>query len=1398
MQATNYYRTGLDVGSTTAKMVILDKHGEVVFSRYERHNAQVNELLASYFDEAQKQLGDIATTIAVTGSVGMGTAEQLHVGFIQEVVAATQYVQQSYPSASALIDIGGEDAKVVLFQEGNIDLRMNGNCAGGTGAFIDQMAVLLGLSIKQLNDLALQAEHIHPIAARCGVFSKTDIQNLVSRNVPLADIAASIFHAVAVQTIVTLSRGWTFHPPIVLCGGPFTFIPALRKAFADYLQIAESDFILPAGGNLLPASGCALCADKQHITTLSSLAKSLAQKSNPKGKTSLPPLFASPREYDRWREEKSRYNWPTRPLVSGHQEAVLGIDSGSTTTKIVVAAPDGAILFTYYASNLGNPIEAVRRGLTELKKQCDTQQTQLDIIGSCSTGYGEELIKAAFALDESMIETMAHYKAARQMEPEVSFILDIGGQDMKAIFVKQGAIIRMELNEACSSGCGSFIETFARTLNYKVSDFAHAACTATHPCDLGTRCTVFMNSKIKQVLREGATVADIAAGLSYSVVKNCLYKVLKLKHSQELGNTIVVQGGTMHNDAIVRAFELEIGRQVARSNHPELMGAYGCALQAMEQQSAPRTLDQLLASTDYTSRQVQCNGCENRCFVCRYTFPNGNTFYSGNKCERVFTNRGESELPGQNLYPFKYKLLFDRETPAQGNPVVGIPRVLNLYENYPFWHALFTHCGIRVALSDLSTFANYEKALHTVMSDNICFPAKLVHSHIQNLINKKVDRIFLPYVIYEHESDRKMSNSYNCPIVAGYSDVIRSAMSPDIPVDSPAITFADPQLLTRQCILYLKTLGVSQKTAREAVKQAWQAQRQYVLDIRHKAEEIVRESRQKGQPIILLAGRPYHTDPLIQHKLSEMIANLGVNVISDDIVREDTGIDTHDTYLVKQWAYMNRILKAAEWVAHQGNDIHFVQMTSFGCGPDAFLLDEIRDILHRNGKPFTLLKIDDVNNIGSLKLRVRSLVESLRQNNRPGSTEPFRTTRIFRKDDRRRKIIVPFMSEYITPMLVPLFKLSGYDIEVLPPSNESSAETGLKYANNEVCYPATLIVGDIIKALQSGHYDLGHTAVAITQTGGQCRATNYLALIKRAMLDAGFGDIPVVTLGLGRKAVNEQEGFGLKWGKILSVALNALLYTDTLSKFYHASVVREREPGAAARLRDKYLSLAEQPILENTPSKLVEYTRQAAQDFNDICLDKECPRVGVVGEIFLKFNSFAHQHIVRTLTEQGIEVAPPLLLPFFMQGFVNRDNKEKMFLRKKEIPHFLSRSFYRLINKRIAIFNRTASGFRYFVPFSDIYEEAGRTEGIVSGAAQFGEGWLLPAEIIEFTKQGINNVISLQPFGCIANHIVSKGIEKRLRMLYPELNLLSLDFDSGVSSVNITNRLLLFTHHLRA
>lgn len=1392
---------GIDIGSTTAKMVILDKDNTLVFSRYRRHNAHPAGILTSFFEEAQREMGDIKVSATVTGSVGMGVAENLQIPFMQEVSAATQYTRYRYPEASALIDIGGEDAKIVFFDEHSTDLRMNGNCAGGTGAFIDQMAVLLNVETEQLDALAREARHIHPIAARCGVFSKTDIQNLMSRNVPKSDITASIFHAVAVQTIVTLARGHNIAAPVLLCGGPLTFIPSLRKAFADYLHLQESDFLLPQSGNLLPALGCAISVEKQDSLHLSEWKKLTERPSLSWHKESaLPRLFETDAAHEAWSEAKARYEIPHKALRQGNQDAVIGIDSGSTTTKMVVTDLEGSILYTYYAPNNGNPVEAATKAFTALQDHCTAHGTRLSVRGTCSTGYGEELIKAAFGLNTSVIETIAHYKAARRLIPEVSFILDIGGQDMKAIFVEKDAITRMELNEACSSGCGSFIETFARTLGYPVNDFARMACTASAPCDLGTRCTVFMNSKVKQVLREGASIADIAAGLSYSVVKNCLYKVLKIKESRELGNHIVVQGGTMRNDAIVRAFEQLTGTEAARSNHPELMGAYGCALTAIEKQHETRTLPDYLGNADFTTRLTQCKGCENNCTVCRYTFKNGNTYYSGNKCETIFSNKGINAVKGENIYDIKYRLLFENRLPAASPrpelPQIGIPRVLNMYEDYPFWHTLFTECGFKVVLSDASTFQQYEEALPTVMSDNICFPAKLAHSHIRNLVAKGVNRIFMPYVVYERKDDARTANAYNCPIVSGYSDVIRNAMSPDIPIDSPAITLADDTLLARQCANYLHRFGIRRDTIRKAFAKAQKAQEEYTAQLKQAAARILETSRRNHRIAIVLAGRPYHTDPLVQHKISGMIAELGADVISDDIVRGDDNTPIDESFLVRQWSYINRILKAAAWTARQGNDVHFVQITSFGCGPDAFLLDETRDILHRHGKPFTLLKVDDVNNIGSLKLRMRSLIESLRTNNDTAVTAPFITTPVFKKSDKRKKILAPYFSEYTTPLLKPIFELAGYDVEILPIDDAKSAETGLKYANNEVCYPATLVTGGLIKALQSGRYDLDNTAVVITQTGGQCRATNYVSLIKRALISAGFANTPVVTLGVHGNIYNEQEGFNIPWRRIAPIALAAVLFGDTLSRFYHATAVREKVPGSAARLRDHYLQAATVPIRANRPDGLLRLVAQAAADFNEACLDSNRPRVGIVGEIFLKFNSFSHQHIPEFLTERGIEVVPPALMPLFTQSFVNTEANHKLLLKNNKIPTIAIRLLYKYVAQQIKQYNKAAAAFRYYIPFDDIYEDAERSHEIVSEAAQFGEGWLLPGEVASFASKGINNVISLQPFGCIANHILSKGIEKRIHALYPRLNFLSLDFDSGVSTVNVVNRLWLFINNI--
>ncbi len=1485
------YYIGLDVGSTTAKIAVIDSDNRVIYSKYERHNARVNELVSQYFDEISALTGDAEARICVTGSVGMATAEQLQAEFVQEVVAASVYARTAHPEAKALIDIGGEDAKVIFFKEnGNMELRMNGNCAGGTGAFIDQMSVLMGVENQKMSELAMKAEHVYPMAARCGVFAKTDIQNLMARNLPEADIAASIFHSIAVQTVVTLSHGISFEAPILLCGGPLTFLPALRKAFCDYLHLSPNDFIVSENSNLIPALGCAYRAKSADSAASVSVLRSRMKKEiQTEWTSSLLPLFKNEKEHQEWLKSKAKFATETQPLNKGKQQVVIGIDSGSTTTKIVAVrvnaeTPTGDIVFTNYRLNLGNPIKAVADGLNALKQEAALRGAELEIVGSCSTGYGEELIKAAFGLDSGIIETMAHERAAASLMPDVSFILDIGGQDMKAIFVEKGAVVRMELNEACSSGCGTFIQTFANNMGYSVGDFAQLASQSKAPCDLGTRCTVFMNSKVKQVLREGASVADISAGISYSVIKNCLYKVLKLHGNENLGGKIVVQGGTMRNDAVVRAFELLTHTEVARSNMPELMGAYGCALHAAadykhrtsaedEHPASSRSIDDLQNLAHYETKQLQCKGCENHCYVSRYTFAGGNRFYSGNKCERVFNNKGANGIKGKNIYEYKYSLLFDRETVNQPTTAfhgtwVGIPRILNMYEEYPFWNALLRAAGLGVILSSDSTFSQYEGALNTVMSDNICFPAKLAHSHLKELNeNPKVDRILMPYVVYEHNDDPKNTlNSFNCPVVSGYSDVIKSVINLKKPIDTPVINFAQPKALEKQITYYLKQLGVSKKTARKALREALYAQAVYAAEIKKQGWEILKNEETEAQKTnedkiqkpnkgltILLAGRPYHTDPLIQHKLSEMIANLGVNVISEDIARGNLFADFKDfnlenlaaerneaalasqdnneayncqpeTYLVKQWAYMNRILKAAQWAAEQGDEVHFVQMTSFGCGPDSFIQDEIRDIMKRHNKPFTLLKIDDVSNIGSLKLRVRSLIESLKGVKEVKSEERrvknstaeeiqhstlniqhLQQTKVFTKQDIHRKILAPFMTEYLTPIIPPILKLIGYDVEVLPMSDEVSAELGLKFANNEVCYPATLIVGDIIKALKSGRYDLNNTAVVMSQTGGQCRATNYAGLIKRAMISNGFQDIPLLTLGVtastgeasgstdDKQDYNEQDGFNVPWLKYSQIIVTAIFYGDAINEMYNACIVRERKPGIARELRDKYMQLIDGPIAQNSAKGLIRLLEQAAEEFNQMTLDRELPKVGIVGEIFLKFNPFAHQFLEQNIISRGIEVVPPLLAPFFLQEFVNVEIQKHMRLSCTKVPDFIIKGTYQaLIGRRLRQVNKAAGKFRYFRPFTNIYDDAKDVQGLVSLAAQFGEGWLLPADIVGYIRDGVNNIISLQPFGCIANHVISKGIEKRLHDRFPMLNLVSLDFDSGVSEVNVTNRLLLF------
>ena len=1397
---------GLDAGSTTLKVVVTDDNHNILYKNYRRHYANITGTLHEILTDLIRKQGDKPAKLCITGSAGMGVAERSGVEFVQEVVSSCEVVSTHYPETQAFVDIGGEDSKMIFFNEGKSpDMRMNGSCAGGTGSFIDQMTTLLNVDMDEFNQLAANAKTIYPIASRCGVFSKTDVQNLLARNVNKEDIAASVFHAVSMQVITSLARGYTLKPKVFLCGGPLAFIPSLRNAFTKFIQLNQEDIILSENAEVIPAWGAAILSACQSETKRLSEYDIIFQKPikrifkyNP---NQLKPLFGDAEEQKNWQKSKEKYKIPRIDIKDVKKpNCFIGIDSGSTTTKIVASDENGQVFFQHYAKNGGLSLRAVEIGLQKLLKHTQEAGFEMKVLGSCVTGYGEDLIKKAFQLDAGMVETIAHYLGAYHFNNEVSFILDIGGQDMKAEFIENGIIKRLEINEACSSGCGSFIETFAKSLNFEVPAFSKIALESKNPCDLGTRCTVFMNSKVKQAQREGATVADISAGLGYSVIKNCLNKVLKIKDVKELGEHIMVQGGTFRNLAVIRALELELGKEVMITDFPELMGAYGAMLYAKRKfengKTIPVRLEDFSNVQDYKERKVVCKGCENNCTVTQFKFENGNKFYSGNKCEKIFSNSGEEQLKGTNQHVEKYELLYDRPALETAKITLGIPRALGMYENYPFWHSLFTSCGIKVVLSDKSTMQQFETGIGTIMADNICFPAKLVHGHIYDLVAKKVDRIFMPYVVFEKKDDKETVNSYNCPIVTAYSDVIKSAIDPaqkfGIPVDAPTLTFANKKLMKKACREYLLSLmpDLSLSAINNAFDNALKAQREYELALNHRSKEILNKAVAENRLVILLAGRPYHIDPLIQHKISDMVTDFGADVISEDIVRE-IEMDTKEVQSVMQWAYTNRIFKSALWAANEAPEIvNYVQITSFGCGPDAFILDEVNDILHRAGKNATILKVDDINNIGSTRLRIRSLIESLKFKN---TENDFRKkipvhTSPFKKEDKKRTILAPWFGDFYSPFVPPAFELMGYKAVNLPPSDLQTVEYGLKYSNNEICYPATLIVGDLMKALESGKYNRDEIALGITQTGGQCRATNYIALIKKAMIAAGYEDVPVIALSFN-KGLNEQPGFNPPWHKVMKSLLACVVYADCLSQLYFSTAPRETETGGALRLRNKYLTLGVEAMKANNSELFYKLIAKASTEFLSINSQQEIPRIGIVGEIYVKYNNFGHKNVVNWLVAQGIEPVVPPLSKFFIATFASQEARIHGNIRERSIPKFVMNLAENYVYKAIRRMEAGLGDYPYYIPISNIHEDAQLASEIISTVAQFGEGWRIPAEFAEFAHNGVNNVVSLQPFGCIANHVISKGIEKRTREVYPLLNLLFLDFDSGMSEANIFNRL---------
>lgn len=1398
----NSFRLGIDIGSTTVKVVVCRDEGDILFSRYRRHHALTLDTVRTMLEEALTDLGNVRVSLGITGSAGLGISESYGFPFLQEVVASSRLIRRKWPTVKTFIEIGGEDSKVIFFDHNaHPDMRMNGSCAGGTGAFIDQMATLLNVSIEDFDQLARHSTSVYPIASRCGVFAKTDIQSLLSNHVPKEDIAASVFHAVALQVAASLLKGKSVEEKVLFAGGPLGFFPGLRLSFMRVLNLTDNNVVVTANPELIAASGAALYNNSlQNITDISECLKKLEKKIIVMAATEkLSPLFSTDDEFSSWEKRHQSHVVEKADLRDADgKECFLGIDSGSTTTKMVLMDGQRRVLLSCYGPNNGDPVEAVRAGLHSFGTRIIQAGVSISVTRSAVTGYGEDLIKAAFSIDDGVVETIAHFKAASAFSPDVSFILDIGGQDMKAIFIDDHTISDIQINEACSSGCGSFIETFARSLNYDVASFAELACESSSPFDLGTRCTVFMNSKIKQAQREGAAVPEISAGLAYAVVKNSLYKVLKLNDVGLLGDNIVVQGGTFRNPAVLRAFEILTGKNVVRPDIAELMGAYGAAITACdnyhnntEKSSFTGFLTQP-GSDDCRRDIINCRGCENRCPVTRLSFSNGRKYYTGNRCENSFSNNPRKGSKGINMAAIKTAMLFDRNLLPAGKPILsfGIPRALNFFANFPFWSTYLTSCGFEVVLSSQSTTGLLEKGIHTVMSDNICFPGKLVHGHIFDLMDKKVDRIFYPNVIYEQKSHTSSWNSYNCPVVTGYPDIIRSSIDPlkarNIPLDSPTISFKSIDLLRKQLYSFVKQFGVSRSRSAKALAEALAAQTFFKKELIEKGGQVLNEAEAEGWPVVVLSGRPYHIDPLVNHGIPELLTALGVHVLTEDSLPLDPENVLKENGIMTQWEYANRILAAAEYVGTHKN-VRMVQLTSFGCGLDALSADESRNILTKKGHPCTVIKIDEITNLGAVKIRLRSLLEavSVRDKQRIMSASAHVPSSV---KSAKKTILIPWISPFYSPLLPPLSEALGLKVETLPLQDRSSVELGLRHVNNDVCYPAVIIIGDLLKALQSGKYKPEETAFFYAQTFGQCRASNYLNLARKALNSAGYGAVETFSFSVlygdtgGTLPVDRKES--------VKRFIMGIVFADALARLYYATAPREINKGEAKRLHGKYIQEIANAASQGNRDILFTILRKAVTDFNNVeMVQTPVPAVGILGEIYVMYNAFANNNIMEWFLGQGVEVTIPPVFSFFTQDFVNERFLQGTHLKKSFKDMFNNSVMEYYINRFLGQVEKVMSSFRYYRKPHSLSELAGETSKVASLANQAGEGWLLTAEMISMLHSGVKDIVCMQPFGCLANHVTGKGISQRLKEFYPELNLLFLDMDAGHSEVNLLNRL---------
>ena len=1398
---------GMDVGSTTVKIAVMDENLKEIYTSYERHYSDTKNTVCKVLEELVEKYKDKEFTIALTGSGAMSTARFLDVPFIQEVVACKRAVEKYIPQTDVVIELGGEDAKIIYFGK-SIEQRMNGTCAGGTGAFLDQMASLLNTDTAGLNELAKGYQTIYPIASRCGVFAKTDVQPLLNEGAAKEDIAVSILQAVVNQTISGLACGRPIRGNVAFLGGPLTYLPELRKRFVETLHLTPEQTIVPEEAHLLVAKGA--CLDAKDMTPISvEKLKSKIQvlrQSHDTTSQPLKPLFTTNAEYEEFKARHDKDKVEKKTLSEHKGDCFIGIDAGSTTSKLVVTDRDGALLYSAYQGNGGKPLESI---IEMLKKLYSVMPKDAVIRYSGVTGYGEKLIQTALNVDLNEIETIAHYTAAKKFEPKVTSIVDIGGQDMKYIKLKNNTIDNIMLNEACSSGCGSFIETFAKSLNLSIEEFVKEALEAQNPVDLGSRCTVFMNSKIKQAQKEGYSVGDISAGLSYSVIKNAIQKVMKIRDVKKLGSHIVVQGGTFYNEAVLRAFELIVGRNVIRPDIAGLMGAYGMALLACEQYESNMDMEyhSTLATTEEIDKlnikvtHTRCNGCENHCQLTINMFSNGKRHISGNRCEKgEGIVNSHKDLP--NLVKYKYERIFDY-TPLEEKDAprgtIGIPRVLNMYDDYPFWFTLLTNLGFRVIISEKSTRKIYEKGIESMPSESVCYPAKLSHGHVISLIQKGIKTIFYPCMPYSRKEYQDANNSYNCPIVISYSEVLKNNVeelkSDDIKFMNPFLPFEPKQLMQRMMELpEFKEYNFTKKELKQAIAKAEAEYQKCRQDIHNKGKETIEYIEKNNLRGIVLAGRPYHIDPEINHGIDTLITSLGMCVLTEDSVADKT-LPERPLRVVDQWMFHSRLYAAADFVGRHDN-LELVQINSFGCGVDAVTTDQVEEILTSFGKMYTLIKIDEVNNLGAVRIRLRSLLASinkrLKEKKDPTANGEYQLNRIAFTEEMKKDytIIFPQMAPIHFEFLEPVLKSEGYNAVLLRECTQHTIETGLKYVNNDACYPSIITTGQFIEALQSGKYDVNKTAIIMSQTGGGCRATNYIGFIRKALRDAGFEQVPVISFNV--VGMEKNPGFKLTIS-LAEKLLKAMVLADLLQKMLYKNRAYEKNKGETDKLFAEWMEKAKKLAIKSSAKEFSKGISQIVEDFEKIEWDTsvEKPKVGIVGEILIKYHPFGNNYVANLLEKEGAEVILPDFLGFckFMASNKVISNRMLKNDNKKAAINGIAIKLIDLLEKDVR--KALAKSKKGYLPTCDIWHLADNVQSVLSTGNQTGEGWFLTAEMLEYMENGIQNIVCVQPFACLPNHVVGKGVIKTIRDMYPDANIVPVDYDPGASEANQTNRIKL-------